>query len=51
MMDQAKEASSDKTTKKIGFENLAKTIGAQWKSMSSEEDRAPYKRKAAVSFD
>lgn len=35
--------------KNVGFENLAKTIGARWKSMSSEEERAPYKEKAAVS--
>jgi hypothetical protein len=36
--------------KNVGFESLAKTIGARWKIMSSEEERAPYKEKAAVSF-
>ena len=36
--------------KSVGFQNLAKTIGARWKRMSSDEERAPYKEKAAVSF-
>ncbi|KAL7496727.1 hypothetical protein ACHAWT_007283 [Skeletonema menzelii] len=33
-----------------GFENLAQTIGARWKRMTSDEERAPYKEKAEVSF-
>ncbi len=36
--------------KSLGFENLAKTIGGRWKQMLSDEERAPYKEKAAVSF-
>ena len=36
--------------KSLGFENLAKTIGARWKQMLSDEERAPYKEMAAVSF-
>ena len=36
--------------KKVGFANLAKTVAARWKAMTSEEERAPYKEKAAVSF-
>ena len=37
------------TKKKVGFENLAQTVAARWKA-TSEEERAPYKEKAAVSF-
>ncbi len=33
----------------VGFESLAKTIGARWKNMSSDKERGPYKEKAAVS--
>lgn len=36
--------------KSLGFENLAKTIGARWKRMLNDEEKAPYKEMAAVSF-
>lgn len=36
--------------KSLGFENLAKTIGARWKRMLNDEEKAPYEEMAAVSF-
>jgi len=33
----------------VGFENMAKIIGGRWKALGDEE-RAPYKAKAVVSF-
>lgn len=41
---------SDSSGKKLGFENLAKIVGAKWKAMTSDEQRAAYKDKAAVSL-
>jgi hypothetical protein len=33
----------------VGFENMAKIIGGRWKALGDEE-RAPYKARAVVSF-
>ncbi len=48
LSDSGVSASAER--KNLGFENLAKTIGARWRNMSSDEERAQYKEKAAVSF-
>lgn len=54
-LPKEEEEDGDKKSKtgphgKIGFENLAKTIGQRWKKISAD-DAAEYKKKAAVDME
>ena len=49
MLSDSRASAAPAERRNVGFENLAKTIGARWRN-ASDEERAPYKEKAAVSF-